>query len=126
MPSRADDDRSWRKAFVKGMFLPTDRGPQAGHHRGSFPAMAPGIAAAVLRAMGEFDGAAVLGSATVPVLSIGSAGPANSAADLRQACPAITIGQTVGAGHFIQLEVPDQVNAMIERFLTITGLSARP
>jgi pimeloyl-ACP methyl ester carboxylesterase len=27
-------------------------------------------------------------------------------------------------GHFIQLEVPDQVNAMIERFLAITGLSA--
>ena len=43
--------------------------------------------------------------------------PANSADDLRRACPAITIGQTVGAGHFIQLEVPDQVNAMIERFL---------
>jgi pimeloyl-ACP methyl ester carboxylesterase len=63
----ADEDRSWRTAFVKGI-------------------------------------------------------PPNSAADLRQACPAITIGQTVGSGHFLQLEVPDQVNAMIERFLTITGL----
>jgi hypothetical protein len=42
--------------------------------------------------------------------------------DLRQACPAITIGQAAGAGHFIHLEVPDQVNAMIERFLTITDL----
>jgi hypothetical protein len=47
--------------------------------------------------MGEINGATVLGSATVPVLSIGSASPANSAADLRQACPAITIGQTVGS-----------------------------
>jgi pimeloyl-ACP methyl ester carboxylesterase len=35
------------------------------------------------------------------------------------------VGQTVGSGHFIQLEVPDQVNAMIERFLAITDLSAR-
>jgi pimeloyl-ACP methyl ester carboxylesterase len=87
-----------------------------------FPAVAPGIAAAVLRAMGEFDGASALGGTTVPVLSIGSAVPANSAGDLSRACPAITIGQTVGAGHFIQLEVPDQVNAMIERFLTITDL----
>jgi pimeloyl-ACP methyl ester carboxylesterase len=50
--------------------------------------------------------------------------PANSAAGLRRACPAITIGQTAGAGHFIQLEVPEQVNAMIERFLTITELPA--
>jgi hypothetical protein len=32
------------------------------------------------------------------------------------------IGQTVGAGHFIQFEVPDQVNAMIERFMTINDL----
>ena len=75
-----------------------------------------------MRAMGEFDGAAALRQATVPVLSIGSAHPANSAADLRQACPAITIGQTVGAGHFNQLEVPDQVNAMIGKFLAVTGL----
>ena len=118
---RADDDRSWRRAFVSGMFLPTDVARRQAII-GAFPAMAPGIAAALLQAMGEFDGAAVLGGATVPVLSIGSAGPANSAADLRQACPAITIGQTVGSGHFIQLEVPDQVNAMIERFLTITDL----
>jgi pimeloyl-ACP methyl ester carboxylesterase len=26
---------------------------------------------------------------------------------------------TVGAGHFSQLEVPEQVNAMIERFLSV-------
>ncbi len=117
----ADAGQSWRTAFVTGMFLPTDVARKQAIIE-AFPAMAPQIAAAVLRAMGEFDGAAVLGRATVPVLSIGSAGPANSAADLRRACPSITIGQTVGAGHFIQLEVPDQVNAMIEQFLTITDL----
>jgi len=121
----ADGDRSWRTAFVKGMFLPTDAVRRQAIIE-AVPATAPGIAADVLRAMGEFDGAAVLGGATVPVLSIGSAGPANSAADLRQACPAITIGQTVGSGHFIQLEIPGQVNAMIERFLAITGLPAHP
>jgi pimeloyl-ACP methyl ester carboxylesterase len=121
---RAEQDRSWRSAFVTGMFLPADVARRQAIIA-EFPAMAPGIAAAVLQAMGEFDGPTVLGRATVPVLSIGSAVPANSAADLRQACPAITIGQAVGAGHFIQLEVPDQVNAMIERFLSITGLPAR-
>lgn len=34
----------------------------------------------------------------------------------------VVVGQTVGAGHFIQLEVPDQVHAMIERFLAITAV----
>ena len=30
------------------------------------------------------------------------------------------VGQTVGAGHFHQLVVPDQVNPMIDRFLAIS------
>jgi pimeloyl-ACP methyl ester carboxylesterase len=119
---RGDEDRSWRTAFVKGMFLPTDVARRQAIIAGSL-AVAPGIAADLMQAMGEFDGASVLGGATAPVLSIGSAVPANAADDLRRACPAITIGQAVGAGHFIQLEVPDQVNAMIERFLTITDLT---
>ena len=88
------------------------------------PSTPPGIAAQIMRAMAEFD-ASTLAAATVPVASIGSAVPANASADLRRLCPAITIGQTVGAGHFNQLEVPDQVNAMIERFLAVNGLSTR-
>jgi len=34
--------------------------------------------------------------------------------------PDLEVGITVGAGHFHQLEVPEQVNAMIERFLAIS------
>jgi len=41
---------------------------------------------------------------------------------LREIKPDLELGITVGAGHFHQLEVPEQVNAMIERFL-VTGLS---
>jgi pimeloyl-ACP methyl ester carboxylesterase len=118
---RADHDRSWRTPFVEGMFLPTDVTRRASIIE-ELPAFSPVIAAEVMRAMGEFDGASALGNVTVPVLSIGSAAPANVAADLLSACPAITIGQTVGAGHFNQLEVPGQVNAMIDRFMTINGL----
>jgi hypothetical protein len=31
----------------------------------------------------------------------------------------ILYGKTVGSGHFCQLEVPVQVNAMIDRFLDV-------
>lgn len=116
----ADQDGSWRRAFAAGMFLPTDRVQRTAITNG-MAQVPPDIAAAVMRAMGEYDGAAALAAATVPVLSIGSAAPGNKSADLRALCPAITIGQTVGAGHFLQLEVPDQVNAMMERFLAVAG-----
>jgi pimeloyl-ACP methyl ester carboxylesterase len=120
----ADDDGSWREQFAGGMFLPTDvvRRDAIIEQMQRTP---PAISAVVMRAMGEFDGGGALGGATVPVLSIGSAGPSNASADLRHRCPSITIGQTVGAGHFLQLEVPGQVNAMIERFLDINDLSGR-
>ena len=118
---RADADRSWRTSFAQGFFLPTDT-VRRDEIIAGFPAGEPGIAAAVLLAMGEFDGVGALRQATVPVLSIGSAHPANSAADLRAACSGIAIGQTVGSGHFNQLEVPDQVNAMIGKFLAVNNL----
>jgi pimeloyl-ACP methyl ester carboxylesterase len=118
----ADEDGAWRRNFAAGMFLPTDVARRAAiiEQMAASPA---GIAAEVMRVMGEFDGA-VLAKVSVPVVSIGSAGPSNRSADLRRLCPAITIGQTVGSGHFNMLEVPDQVNAMIERFLANSGLSA--
>jgi pimeloyl-ACP methyl ester carboxylesterase len=119
----ADHDRSWRTGFVSGLFLPTDVARRAEIIQ-KMPEVAPGIAAALIRAIGEFDGAGALGKVRVPVLSIGSAVPTNEPADLRSICPAITIGQTVGAGHFNQLEVPDQVNAMIGQFMAISQLSS--
>jgi hypothetical protein len=46
-----------------------------------------------------------------------AAKPSSDLARLRQLCPRVVTGQTVGAGHFHQIEVPEQVNAMIDRFL---------
>jgi pimeloyl-ACP methyl ester carboxylesterase len=62
---------------------------------------------------------AALRECRVPVLTISSAVPTNDAASLLEANPSITLGQTVGTGHLLQLEVPEQVNPMIERFLAI-------
>jgi pimeloyl-ACP methyl ester carboxylesterase len=71
----------------------------------------------------EWDGAKVLCGLTVPVLAItaGTGGPGGytDASRLLTECPKLLTGATVGAGHFIQLEVPDQINAMLERFLDL-------
>ncbi len=115
-----DEDASWRRGFANGWFLPTDTARRSEIIQG-MSALAPNIAAASLRAIADFDGAAALRTVDVPLLSIGSAVPTDNPADLRDACPTITIGQTVGSGHFNHLEVPDQVNLMIERFLAING-----
>lgn len=64
------------------------------------------------------DTEAAAAACRVPLLHIGSVFPADLAR-LRELCPQLVTGQTVGAGHFHQLETPEQVNAMIERFLAI-------
>jgi pimeloyl-ACP methyl ester carboxylesterase len=42
----------------------------------------------------------------------------------RDVCPQLVIAKTFGAGHFSPLEVPDQVNAMIARFIAV-GIDRR-
>jgi pimeloyl-ACP methyl ester carboxylesterase len=117
----ADEDGSARTEFVKGMFLPSDR-VRRDEITSAMPRTPPSVAGACIHGIVDFDGAAALAACEVPLLSIGSASPGNSADALRKACPTITIGQTVGAGHFNQLEAPDQVNAMIRRFLEVNAL----
>jgi pimeloyl-ACP methyl ester carboxylesterase len=59
---------------------------------------------------------------SVPALVLNAEGPGWPLAGLnriKELNPAIMIGQTVGAGHFHQLVVPDQVNSMIERFISV-------
>jgi pimeloyl-ACP methyl ester carboxylesterase len=61
----------------------------------------------------------VAGERGLPILSIGAARPLADVVRLRELCPQAMVAQTAGAGHFCQLEVPEQVNAMIERFLKV-------
>jgi pimeloyl-ACP methyl ester carboxylesterase len=54
---------------------------------------------------------------TVPTLFIGSSLPWIDLGRVHELRPDWFLGRTVGAGHFHHLLVPDQVNAMIDRFL---------
>ena len=77
------------------------------------------IAAAVIRGLNDWNGVGAFALCTVPTLCFAGAGDDPDALRLRAIKPDLEVGITVGAGHFHQLEVPEQVNAMIERFLAI-------
>jgi pimeloyl-ACP methyl ester carboxylesterase len=59
----------------------------------------------------------------VPVAYLAAGVPMiEQASDLERfktVCPQLIVAKTLGAGHFSPLEVPDQINAMIERFLAV-------
>lgn len=70
-------------------------------------------------ASSSWDDAAALARCRSPLLYL-DAGTPN--ADLERAVrlnPSITLGRTVGTGHFSQLVSPQQVNAMLQRFLAV-------
>jgi pimeloyl-ACP methyl ester carboxylesterase len=113
------DGPAGRRQFVEQMFLPTDDPTRRGEIVRIMTAVPNDIAIPLVRAIAAYDAMAALRDCQVPVVTISSAVPTNDAAALREANPTITLGQTVGAGHFLQLEVPEQVNPMIERFLAI-------
>ena len=113
------DGPAGRRQFVEQMFLPTDDPALRARIIQTMTAVPNDIAIPLVRAIAGFDAMAALRECKVPVLTISSAVPTNDAASLLEANPTMTIGQTVGAGHFLMLEVPEQINPMIERFLAI-------
>jgi pimeloyl-ACP methyl ester carboxylesterase len=76
------------------------------------------IAAGMIDGLNAWDGAAALAACEPPLLVVlASPDPSVDPATMETIKPDVTFGITVGGGHFHQLEVPEQVNAMIGRFL---------
>ena len=75
-----------------------------------------------------YDATQVARSCRVPVAYLAASVPLiEQASDLERfkaLCPQLIVAKTLGAGHFSPLEVPDQINAMIERFLAV-GIGRR-
>ena len=79
------------------------------------------VVASAFEGVGAFDGASELRAVRAPVLFVEADPQIERLARLRELCPQVLTGKTVAAGHFHQLEVPDQINAMIERFLAVSA-----
>lgn len=71
--------------------------------------------------LARFDSASALQATTKPLMFVGAEPAITDVARLRQLAPKVMIGNTIGAGHFHQLEVPDQINAMLSRFIALAA-----
>jgi pimeloyl-ACP methyl ester carboxylesterase len=101
---------------VESMFLPSDHSEQRDRVVESTVGARPEVAIAALHAGDKIDMATALASCEMPVLYIGASRPMEDPQLMRNLNPRVGYGQVIGSGHFLQLDVPEQVNAMIDRF----------
>ena len=106
-----------RRQFITNqMFLPTSDRRLVEDVLAVMMAAPSHVAANTMRGVLAFNGPDVAARCKVPALHLAGT-PLNPPHLMSQWLPAVVNGWTVGAGHFNQLEVPGQVNAMIEGFL---------
>jgi pimeloyl-ACP methyl ester carboxylesterase len=113
----AGNQESRRQFIVNHLFLPTSDRKLMEAVCETMLATPSHVAANAIRGALEFDGPAVAALCKVPALHLAATPPLNPPHLMSQWLPNVVNGWTVGAGHFNQLEVPDQVNLMIEGFL---------
>jgi pimeloyl-ACP methyl ester carboxylesterase len=113
----AGDQELRRQYLADRTFLPTSDRTLVEHVLAVMLATPSHAAASAMRGILAFDAPAVAAQCKVPALHLAVTPPRNPPHLMSQWLPTVVNGWTVGAGHFSQLEVPEQVNAMIEGFL---------
>lgn len=115
------DSDAARRAYVESLFLTTDDAARRRHIVETMCAVPWRIAVAVLKGVLAWNGVGAFLTANAPMLVVRSrTGGSNDPARLLALRADIQIGVTVGSGHFNQLDVPEQVTPMIERFVRNT------
>jgi pimeloyl-ACP methyl ester carboxylesterase len=114
--------REAQRRYVAGaLFLPTDDQARKEHILDKMSCAPQHVMVSAMEGLHRYDPTAVAPHLKAPALYIAADEPQPRADMTRfhEICPNLMFGQTVGSGHFCQLEVPEQINPMIERFLTV-------
>jgi pimeloyl-ACP methyl ester carboxylesterase len=112
-----------QKAWVSGFFQPSDGDQLKAEILEGMSSLPPYVMISALdHHILSWDGAGAVAACKIPALLVAAATPLADLERMRQLCPQLVIGQTVGAGHFNNRVVPEQVNAMIERFLAVSAV----
>jgi pimeloyl-ACP methyl ester carboxylesterase len=104
------------------MFTPFDPPELCPRIMEELAAVPPHLPAPLMRDFFSRDFSDELSAGRYPLLFIYATVPADLGR-LRELRPDVLIGSVVGSGHYIALVVPEQVSAMLDRFLAILPLS---
>ncbi|MDX6274889.1 MAG: hypothetical protein QOJ92_2099 [Frankiales bacterium] len=118
---RGEGGQSMMASMADDLFRPDEQVADAEHYRACVRGAAPEVFADVVASDLGWDGRSVASRVKVPTLAVGADTPYLDLEEIRELIPHAVVGRTAGSGHFHQLVVPDQVNAMVSRFLELVG-----
>jgi pimeloyl-ACP methyl ester carboxylesterase len=116
---RGADGSAVLREVVGSMFEPHDDFANRRELFDSFSRASPRVFADIIESDLVWDGRAAAASCRVPTLVVVADRPSMDVAEFAALVPTAFVGRTVGSGHFHHLVVPDQVNAMIDRFIEL-------
>ena len=110
-----------RQYVANSLFIPTDDQQRKERILEDMSSAPQHMMVSAMESLRDYDAAAVAEGCVVPALYIAAnePQPRTDMDRFHELVPRLMDGKTVGSGHFCQLEVPEQVNPMIERFLTV-------
>lgn len=110
-----------RRMVDASFFLPTDDPVRRAHILDVMSSAPESLLRFGAEALRDYDPNFARGRLSMPALYItaNEPTPRSDLALLTQIVPHLQIARTVGAGHFCHMEVPAQVNAMLDRFLDL-------
>ncbi len=104
-------------AFLSAAYLPTDDPCRLGGMAERLSAVPDHVILNSWLGKKDYDPTDTLRRVECPYLYIDCGQPEVDLDLVRQLCPQVVVGKTVGAGHKAMQDVPDQINAMLNRFI---------
>ena len=105
------------RSFLSAAYLPTDNPAWVAGLEERLAGIPDHVIVRAWQAMSAYSPTESLRRMKCPYLYIDSGQPDIDLDLIRELCPQLVVGKTVGAGHKALQDVPDQINAMLNRFI---------
>ena len=113
----AGDREGWRRMLEQRFFLAKSDPALVARICDLMMTAPVHVAVGAMKGIRDWDGVAAAAACKAPALHIAATPPLNQPHRMAELLPGVVNGMTVGAGHFNQLEAPEQVTGMIAGFL---------